>query len=316
MGDFLTFLLRILRDQRGELGNDPDNPGEPSDDPVEPTEPEPVEPPVDPGEPPNGDPETVIDGEGEPVPYKRFSKVYGEMKTTTEKFDLFKRLGPDKYYDVYPDEKPEEEPEEVPETPVSISEAANMVINGGPYDGQTLGEVSKTDPLSAMAMYDEYRAEQRTKIEDDKRFKTEAEQEETDFKSEQAKGMFEKEYSTLSTVEQDKIDQVISSALGWMEKTGRGGGNLFDAHYLMNRDADIAAAKGDAAASMVNAITRGVVQSIPGKKGNEQTGYGAYINLTRDQLADKLEKMSESEQATFYGKAPANLKDKFPDLPW
>jgi len=315
MRDFLNFLLRILRDQRGELGDELQEEVGASEETEGPETEEELE---DQGESERVASETEGDDDGNdaPVPLKRFNQVYGEMKTTTEKFDLFKRLGPDKYYDVYPDEKPEKEPEEVPETPVSISEAANMVINGGPYDGQTLGEVSKTDPLSAMAMYDEYRAEQRTKIEDDKRLKTEAEQEETDFKSEQAKGMFEKEYSTLSTVEQDKIDEIISSALGWMKKTGRGWGNLFDAHYLMNRDADIATAKGDAAASTVNAITRGAVQSISGTKGSAQTGYGAYINLSRDQMADKLGSMSESDKAAFYEKAPANVKAKFPDLPW
>jgi len=259
--------------------------------------------------------ETEDDDDGDPVPYKRFSKVYGEMKTTTEKFDLFKRLGPDDYYNVYPDEKPEEV-KEVPEAPVSISEAANMVINGGPYDGKTLGQVAETDPLSAMAMYDEYRADQRKQIEDDNRLKTESETEETNFKSEQAKELFNREYSNLTAIEQGKIDGVISSALGWMESTGRGGGNLFDAHYLMNREAELSAAKGTAAASAVEAIGKGAVQSISGRKGDVQTGLGAYVNLTRDQLADKLEAMSESERSTFYEKAPANLKAKFPDLPW
>ena len=82
-------------------------------------------------------PEAEVEDDA-PVPLKRFNKVYGEMKTQTEKFDLYKRLGPDKYYDIYPDEKPKEEP--APEVPASISEAASMVINGGPYDGQTLGD--------------------------------------------------------------------------------------------------------------------------------------------------------------------------------
>ena len=318
MRDFLNFLLRMLRDQRGELGDDPDGLGDPPadpGDPTEPTEPDPVEPPDDSGDPPSDDPKTVDLDDDAPVPLKRFNQVYGEMKTTTEKFDLFKRLGPDKYYEVYPDEKPEEI-EEIPKEPVSISEAADMVINGGPYDGKTLGQVAETDPLSAMAMYDEYRAEQRKQIEDDNRLITESETEETSFKSEQAKELFEKEYSTLSATEQDKIDEVVSSAVNWMRSTGRGGGNLFDAHYLMNRESELSVAKGTAAASAVEAIGKGTVQSISGTKGSAQTGFEVYINLTRDQLKDELEKMSESAKADFYAKAPANLKNKFSDLPW
>lgn len=315
MRKFLVFLLRVLQDRRGELGDDP--PGEPPDDPVEPPEPadpEPAEPPDDPGEPPS-DPEPVDDDDA-PVPLKRFNKVYGEMKTTTEKFDLFKRLGPDKYYEVYPDEKPEEEPEETPDKPVSISEASHMVITGGEYDGKTLGEVAEIDPLSAMGMYDDYRDEQRKKADNDAKLKAASETEETNFKAEQAKGLFGKEHSALTAEEQTKIDGVISGTLDWMDKTGRGGGNLFDAYYLMNRDAEISAAKGDAAANAVESITKGAVQSISGTKGSAKTGYGAYINLSRDQMADKLESMSESEKANFYAKAPANVKNKFPELPW
>lgn len=261
-------------------------------------------------------PKTKVKNEDDaPVPLKRFNKVYGEMKTTTEKFDLFKRLGQDKYYDVYPDEKPEEL-EETLDVPLSVSEAADMIVRGGAYDGQTLGEVAQTDPLSAMGMFDEYRAERRDTIEADKKLKTESETEESDFKNEHAKAAFDKEYNGLSSLEASKVDEIVDATLGWMEKTGRGGANLFDAHFLMNRDKDIATAKGSAAASAVDSISRGVVQSISNGKGSQQTGYESFLSLSRDKLTDELNKMSEDESVKFYKDAPDSVRNKFPELPW
>ena len=309
----------MLQDQRGEVGDDPDGLGDPPvepGEPTEPTDPEPVEPPPDdPGEPPSDDPETVDDDDA-PVPLKRFNKVYGEMKTQTEKFDLYKRLGPDKYYEVYPEEKPEEEPEELPEKPIATSEARSMVVRGGEYDGQTLEEVEAISPIDAQDLLISFRSEQKEEIDRNKSIQADADKEETDFMSEQAKAIYGKDFNDLTAIEQGKVDDVRKTVLTWMDKTGRGFANLFDGYHLMNRDTDIAAAKGDAAANAVNSISRGAVQSISGTKGSAQTGYGAYINLTRDQMADKLDSWSESEKANFYEKAPANVKNKFPELPW
>jgi len=251
------------------------------------------------------------------IPQSRLDQMRREKGDMERKHDLLKR-SPEEYYQLYPDEKPEEE--EKVET-VSKQEIWNMVVKGGTYDGKTLAEVHEVDALYAIDLYNDYRDELRGKQLEEKgkadKIREESEKEINAFSGRLSKETFNKEPDALSEEESKKIETEIGSIIDWMEKTGRGAGNIEDAYFLMNKDKILADTQGKSIQAIVQAMQSSKVTSISNKEDRGvKTGYESDLNLTRDQLASKIDNMGDTEAEKYFKNAPAELKNKFPDLAW
>lgn len=198
-----------------------------------------------------------------------------------------------------------------------------MVIQGGKYDGQTLGELYKEDPVAAQDIYLNYRDEQKDAI-SQKKDKAEKIKQETDaeldsFSSGIAKDLFEKEdVSSLTPDEGKKVDEVVNSVLDWMDQTGRFHYKLEDAFMIMNKDDLIAGAKSDGAKALIKNLKEGSTPSIKANKGTggKKIGYEAYGEMTQEEMASKIDAMGDVEYESFRKNAPKSLKDKYPGVDW
>jgi hypothetical protein len=341
--NFIRWSIRLLRDQRGEAGEEftPEELailGE-TDESAEGTgetqetesttegEGTEAESETEQTTEAEGAEETTATEEAGTVPQDRFDKVYGESKESQRKLDLMTRLGREEYYKVYPDEKPHGADDLARMGPkydrvTRFSDAQSMVIEGGQYAGMTLGEVYKTDPMAAQDMYLDYRDDQRSAS--DKRAtdasvqKTAVETELTDFSAGIAKEMFEKESDALSTEEGTKVDGVVQTVIDWMEKSGRFNYKLEDAYLIMNKDDLLAGAKSDGAKALVAQLKAGSTPAIQANKGSagRPSGYAAYESMDRNELASKIESMTDAQFTTFSKDAPQSIKDKFSEIPW
>jgi hypothetical protein len=256
---------------------------------------------------------------------KRINKLTWERRETERKLDLLKRLGPDKYFEVYPDEKPKDSPP--PQTAkvdrvLSFSEALNLRVNGGTYDGKTLAEVYQENPVIATDMYIDLRDKQRDAIAQANmsqvKLREESEKEITTFSRTLSKEMFEKDFETLTEDDGKRIEVVIADVLDWMEKTGRGGGRIEDAYFLMNKENLIKNAKSDGAKSLVKNLKQGSVASVKGQKDGaaKKTGYEAYDGMSDNQFRATINSMTDKTYRDFINKAPQSLKEKFPKVDW
>jgi hypothetical protein len=342
--NFYNWLIRKLWEQRGEAGasegeftkEELEILGEDTGEEEEPASGEAGEE-EEPGEGEAGEEEEGESGEDAEeeetaVPQSRFDEVYGQAKESQRKLDLLQRLGPDEYYKIYPDEKPKTEgsrgaekttiTEPVQDRVLSFQESQAMIIDGGEHHGQTLGELYKENPIAAQDIYLNYRDEQRAAIEQKKASaatqKQVIETELNEFSGGIAKQMFEKELDALSDGEAKKVDEVITSVMDWMEKSGRFHYKLEDAFMIMNKDDLLAGAKSDGAKALIKQLKVGSTPSVKANKGSggKKTGYEAYGSMSRDELAAKVDDMSDAEFVTFSNKAPQSLKDKFGDIPW
>lgn len=257
-----------------------------------------------------------------PIPYERFKEKLDRANEADEletKLDLL-RTNPEEYYKTYPEEKGEEEAEEDKLTP-SFKDAAGLVVKGGDYDGKTLAEVHAEDPFAAMDFYYNYRdglrEEERKRTDSESKLLADSETEVNAFSTSMAKEMFEvDDLGKLDEEQGKKISGIIDSVIKWMGETGRGGAKLEDAYFLMHKDKILNDAKGKGIAGLIKS-TQDHVSSIDSKKDTGgKSGYEADIHLTADQLADKLEAMSEAESMKYLEKAPQKLRDKFPSVAW
>lgn len=265
-----------------------------------------------------------------PVPQDRFNQVYGRAKETERKLDLLKRLGPEEYYKVYPDERPADSGGDKPgegdvtEQPANrvptFSECQSMTIQGGAYDGQTLGDLYRTDPMAATDMYLAYRDEQRdaiaAKAADEEKVKQEAAAEIDAFESKLAVEMFGKEKAQLGTDESKKIEAAVDSIQSWMQEQDGWGYKLEHAWLIMNHEKLLAGAKSEGAKAFANQLKGGSTPSVRANRGSggKKTGFEAYEQMSRNELAATIEGMSDSQFAAFEAKAPQSLKDKYPDI--
>jgi hypothetical protein len=272
----------------------------------------------------------IIDEDGERIPPKRFREVYREAKEgerTKEKFDLFKKLGPEGYYQAYPDERPAERPAPEPqrETIPPDADIGSLIVKqpDGPYDGMTLRDVYGVDPVFATNLQTDFRMQQRLDIEKQRgeqdRVKMEAATEIESFANDISKDLFGKESKALSKDEDSKIAETIQTVLGWMSKTHRGGGNIADAYFLMNKEGLLKGAASKAAAATIkNLQDRKGPASIDTGKGGEvkETGFEAMEKMTEADLTKKIDGMSDKDAAKFFKTAPKALRAKYPGLPW
>ena len=263
------------------------------------------------------------------IPQSAFDRRVAEIRTQSEqKLDLLK-TNPEEYYQRYPDEKPAGQGKPATSDfesgkPAEAGKVEDLTIEGGTYDGWKFGDVFRHDPVTAYKI-SPYHArlihdrqldsekEQRSSIE---RLKSESEQEVVSFSVSIAKELFEKE-DALTPEETQKVDAVLNKTLDWMGKTGRGGGILADAYWLMNREVDTKKATANGAKAVISAGRKGRVQTISSSaSGGELTGYEAMEAMSADDLEDEMGRWSEKKFTEFLKKAPSSLRKKLPDLPW
>lgn len=273
----------------------------------------------------------IIDDEGTRIPLKRWRTNYRERmdaergKVETErKFKLFQELGPDKYYEIYPDEKPAgHKPKEQPAQswPGVQPNFGEMIVRGGEYDGMTLNEVWQQNPAYANFLQNQHieslRTQQTTIQQQKETALKEATTEVEQFSASISKDLFGKEdLSKLTKDEEMKVAQTIQDTLDWMRKTGRGGGVLADAHFLMNKENLLNDAKVKGGKAALESITKPSVPSISASGGGAVVGMAALEAMTRDELANKINDMDSAEYSKFMKGASKELKAKHPDLPW
>jgi hypothetical protein len=267
----------------------------------------------------------VVDEDGAKIPLDRFKKVYGKSKElerekeeTTNKFNLFKELGAEEYYKKYPDEKPADF-KPVKEDPPAV-DFNSMPINGGKYDGWTLGEVAKEDPVAAQLMLNNYLESKRAAVEiqrrkDEEGIKTKAE-EGNRFKWERAKELFGKE-KDYTEEEIKQVNEVYTKLGDWMRANKKLHYSLEDAHLLMNKDKIIKDERIKASkAALEEATKKGVTSIGNGDSTAGLTGFEAIMAMSEDALTKHIDRMSDKEQKTFYKDAPKSIREKYPSLPW
>jgi len=251
------------------------------------------------------------------IPQTEFDKRVGEIRTQADqKLDLLKS-DPDAYYAKYPDEKPEEK-QQLADT---VDEGA-LIIEGGKFDGQTLNAVFQQDPISANKIYFNYLKDQDRQAEsreaEAERIKKESDAEIAEFSDSTARELFNKDFKTLTVEEFKEVEKVMGDTLSWMQQTGRGGGVIMDAHYLMNMGNQEKKAAAQGARDVIDATNKGnikvITSDVPGSDG--LTGYEAYEAMSPDQLADEMDGWTEDKYNKFLKEAPKSLKKKYPDIPW
>lgn len=255
------------------------------------------------------------------IPQTEFDRRVGEIRTQAEqKLDFLKR-DPEGYYQKYPEEKPATVTGPArPPTDTLDTQAENLIVQGGQYEGMTLKDVMEVDQVTGNRMLFDYWQGQRDEIQavkDRQSQRREGAQKEVDvFAVEVSKELFSKT-DGLTDEETGKVHAVIQGTLNWMKSTGRGFANLSDSYYLMTRDEKIRQAKGDGAKAIADSITRGSVATISSNRsGGADTGYEADLTMTAEQLAAKLDKMSDKAVEKWAKNAPDELKKKYTDMPW
>lgn len=345
--DFSDEELVILGEEV-ETKTDQDPEPKPGDDPGKKPEEDPEKKPEQEPEPKEGDdkdekdPETDPEKEPEPedgrVPIDRFNKIYGENEhnkrsqtETNKKLEFLKTVGPDEYYKKYPDEKPidAEEPEKKPLVKSGVSDpddilkgAGEMQISGGQYDGQTLREVADVDPLAAMTILNDHRegikADEQAREKADNDYKLEAQQDIDTFNDTRAQESFDKKYGELSDSEKTQVDGSLSEVMDFVEDTKNKTTNLDLAFLAINKDSLLESAMKKGAEELTKKIQQPHTLSIDsnGGDGGQVTGYDAFLVMTPEQLAEKIDKMTDAQVAEFINNAPANVRERFPKADW
>jgi len=271
----------------------------------------------------------IVDEDGARIPPKRFKEVFYEAKEgqrTKEKFDLFKKLGPEGYYTAYPDERPEDFGKEEPKGDLPIIEdIGSMIVTqpDGPYDGMTLREVYEKDPVFAGNLQANYLFEQREaerqRKDAEERTRSDSQAEVETFAAGIAKELFDKAPDALSQVEEGQVGDTINLVIEWMTKTHRGGGIVSDAYTLMVKEGLIKSVNKKASMKAINDLTgkRGP-GSIDTSHGGDvkATGFEAYEKMSEDDLTKAIDAMPDPKLAKFLKEAPKSMRSKHPGIPW
>lgn len=279
----------------------------------------------------------LVDEDGTKIPVERWRKNFAkthsaateaqrEAEETKHKLNLFKQLGADKYYEIYPQEKPADfQPtsKPAPTKKLDIDDFRTVTVQGGEYDGLTLGEVAKEDPLAAQVILNNHLnaiAAEEAKVEAEKAAvirDTQLEQEA--FVVSLAKQKFGKsgQVTDYTPEEQAEIAREYNALTAWMAQNNKIIYRLEDAYRIMNHDKIIHSEKLKAAEAALKDATKNKIPAIGGGDGMTHiTGYEAYLKMSSDALAGVIDKMTDADQRTFYAKAPKELKEKYPSLPW
>lgn len=277
--------------------------------------------------------------EGASPVQRRIDKLTWEKNETQRKLDTFKKLGPEGYYKLYPDEAPEnyskeERPPATPKSqppvqqgdsrPMTFKEASKLVVTGGEYDGMTLAEVMDQDQMAAIDLYQSYRdgveahnreVAAKTKAADEERQRSidRAQREIDAFKDNLSKDLFGKDASTLSKNELEEVDGIFQKVFDFCMDESNAVGNLDVAYAYLNRERQL----NKAAQKLAGTLGKTSVPSI-GTEANDSvdTGYDAFLNLTANQAAARLDRMTEAQFKDFIKNAPAKVKTRFPNVPW
>jgi len=280
----------------------------------------------------------VVDEDGTRIPPARFAKIYRDAKEgerTKDKLDLFKKLGPEGYYKAYPDEKPEDyQPQAETRTAQPAAEVAdigtlkvmypeNVPADQRLYEGMTLREVHAVDPVFAINLQNSYHDQQRQEREKVNRQTEETRQsaarELETFANELSRETFKKEASALSKEEEAKITDVVGQVVKWMNETNRGGGNISDAYFLMNKEGLLKKVADTASRAALKSITeRKGPASIDTSQGGagKETGFEALEKMTPEQLEKHLDGLNDAAMSKFLKEAPKSIRDKLPSAPW
>ena len=260
---------------------------------------------------------------------KRIDRLTWERHETERKFDLFKRLGPERYYEAYPDERPQEEQQPIPQQhPVQQpvpQDIGSMIVRqpGGPYDGMTLRDVYIEDPVFATNLQTQFimsrQQEAMMRQAEEVRVKSEAQQEIESFADMIAAEEFNLNAKSLTPEQESRVAGTIQQVLDWMGKTRRGGGNIADAYFLMNKEGLIKKAAVQAGQKAIQDLAkRQGPPSIDTTGGGtaQDTGFAAMEKMTETQLLNRVDRMNDKELAKFLSEAPQSLRSKHPTLPW
>ena len=260
---------------------------------------------------------------------KRIDRLTWERHETERKFDLFKRLGPERYYEAYPDERPQEEQQPIPQQhPVQQpvpQDIGSMIVRqpGGPYDGMTLRDVYIEDPVFATNLQTQFimsrQQEAMMRQAEEVRVKSEAQQEIESFADMIAAEEFNLDAKSLTPEQEARVAGTIQQVLDWMGKTRRGGGNIADAYFLMNKEGLIKKAAAQAGQKAIQDLAkRQGPPSIDTTGGGtaQDTGFAAMEKMTETQLLNRVDRMNDKELAKFLSEAPQSLRSKHPTLPW
>jgi len=260
---------------------------------------------------------------------KRIDRLTWERHETERKFDLFKRLGPERYYEAYPDERPQEEQQPIPQQhPVQQpvpQDIGSMIVRqpGGPYDGMTLRDVYIEDPVFATNLQTQFimsrQQEAMMRQAEEVRVKSEAQQEIESFADMIAAEEFNLDAKSLTPEQEARVAGTIQQVLDWMGRTRRGGGNIADAYFLMNKEGLIKKAAAQAGQKAIQDLAkRQGPPSIDTTGGGtaQDTGFAAMEKMTETQLLNRVDRMNDKELAKFLSEAPQSLRSKHPTLPW
>ena len=268
----------------------------------------------------------LLDEDGEKIPVERwkkfFSKTKQEKETIENKHNLLKQLGADEYYRIYPDEKPAGyQPEVKPEPASAATEDFNaMVVNGGKYDGLTIGEVAMQDPVSATLMVNNYLDSKRQAVEQEskkhEKFQNDFATERNAFCLGRAKEMFGKE-KDFTPVEIEQVNSEYKKLSDFMITQNIAHYRMEDAYLLMNKDKIIHSEKVKVAKAAISEATKKGVASIGNGDSNAGlSGFDSYLSMSEDALLKTIDKWSDKDQMKFYKDAPKAMRDKYPSLPW
>ena len=323
----------LTREDRINIGEiDPDEPeetpdeGEASEEGEETTEPEPEEPEgeIEEGEP-EPEPEAEEADETAPVPVDRFNKVYGERKEIERKFDLFRRLGPDKYYEVYPDERPADTGPAATTTATipgqripTFRESLSLPIDGGPHAGKTLRDLWESDDAEdradAQDLYNDYRDSIKAQTDEtklnDAKMKEKEDAEYNAFYDARAEELFGKELDKCGESEIIQIRELTLSIQQQMPAMHVY--NIENAYKLLTLDDRLKNARGESIKSLIEAARKGKTIHIDSKKGTTKggTGYDGLTEMTDAQVSAHLNTLSEAGLVKFWEKAPASFIEK------
>lgn len=275
----------------------------------------------------------LVDDQGSKIPVERWRKNFARTQAavdaarqtteeTNRKLNLLKELGVEKYYDLYPDERPANyAPPVKPDAPAAVDEDFNtMLVQGGKYDGWQLGAVAKEDPIAASLMLNNYLEGKRAVVEKESRrqadFQQSFEQERNSFCYNRAKELFNKS-ENFTDAEKAQVVKVYEDLSKWMIDNKKSHYHMEDAYALMNKDNIIASKVAEASKAAIEKLTKPGAKSIGTvSTDGTPTGFESYLTMTEDQLSDAIDKMTDKEQLKFYKEAPAELRAKYPSLPW
>lgn len=280
----------------------------------------------------------IIDDEGTKIPAMRWKKLYAQYKeasrTSAEalagkadletKFKLFRELGPEKYFSIYPAEAPRGEGRQPAASAPQQIDPLDMVAQypdpQHQFHGLTLREIYQHDAGEARKLERAWeQANRRAELDAEeakRRVRQDSEDELNRFTKDMAKEYFDKEVTAMTPEEERKVAEVIQQTLDFMKSSGRGGGKMHDAYFLMNRDQIIAREREKAGKAALAALNKPSIPSI-GTAGRPATsGMNRFAEMSADQMLDALNAMDDKAYQRFLKDAPPELRAKYPSLAW